>query len=221
MTEPTTEDEAWREEPAFCPVCDAAVEAGVCSGCHLNWLFYTLEHFEPPGLEPNDEPLELVLRRDAGCLLPTVLFFVLPLGLLGLSAALGSLWNLVTAASLGWNLLAALVGIPLGGWVASTALAFGAQTALQLLWPSRIDGDEGVLRLRTWVTWGDILGGFRRIDVCIPREDLSGVAFWEGQGGHTHLALVHRSGHALETGWYGSRQEAELQARRIHAWLGG
>jgi len=203
--------------PGRCPQCQTEMPGSTCPACGLWWVFGGVEPLATDDLPAASQRLEIHLRSRV----PLVFVaFVLPLGLLGLAAAIGALQAVVASPDRALYWLAALVGVPLGATVAFICLGRLLKDRLYALLPSRLEGSIVGLRVRVWKTWSGPWDGFQRIDVLVPREQIAGVCFSKDQGGGTMLHLIHRSGHTIGTGWSGSREDAERHGRAILGWLG-
>jgi hypothetical protein len=193
-----------------CPACKVGHEPRpeVCNTCGLWWVPFG-ERDESVPLRSRAEPqlpLRLLLRHGAsiGLVGVSVLICFSSLGYLAADA----IWSLHDgkAGLLGWAAL--LVSFPLALLVGTSCSAMLLQEALHGLFPARLHIDESHLRMSAWITWEGLLSGFRRINVTVPRCELTGVMLSLSQGGHSQLFLVHSCGLAFATGWSGTRETA-------------
>lgn len=112
-------------------------------------------------------------------------------------------------------------GAAVGAIVGASCLAHVIQVLLQVVVPSRIEGDADAMRIAVWRTWSGLWEGFLRAKARIARGEVRGVGFSRGQGGETQVFVLHRSGHAIGTGFGGSEEEAKRVGDAIVEWAAG
>lgn len=196
-----------------CPHCDHPLPDTACASCGLWWLAGGVERIEP---EPVEAPSRVLLRARVGC------GWYLVFGgfaALGGAAASTSLDRLLAHPDRLVPWLTALVGIPLGGWVALMCAAGVASWALETLVPTRLDLTDAGLRFRCWRSWSGAPASFRRTDVTFAPGELDAVGFSTTQGGQPLIAFHHRSGRWVGTPWSGPRPRAEPLAAALAALL--
>ena len=198
-----------------CPFCQGELAAYSCNDCEVFWVGRDHDPLDPlPDIAPTPE-VDLVLKHS---LVLPLLGCQLFLGILGLSAAIASAWALLYKPStLDW--LAALVGIPMGGFIGAFMTSWLLQMAIQAVRPSRITGTGEQLRLLVWQNWRSFWNTWQRSELVLLREQVRGVGLSKWQGESWGLNIVHSSGHAFWVGWSGDRKEAEAHARALQAWF--
>jgi hypothetical protein len=221
----------YREAPPTevhaCPLCDvdlAEHSSPVCPGCGLWWML------------PGDagERVRAVGAAVGGARLQLPLRCALDPGSLGVALAFGALCACAAFIILAWTDIArgplTLPLLSLGLVSAAgllTAVCLGAacglcvaQLLLRALVPARLVGDASTLRLRVWPDQDGLLGGFRRTDVTVPREHVTGVFVrrWTSGGG-ARLRLEHASGLAFDLSWQEAERDVARQGEVLAAWL--
>lgn len=214
------------ESPFLCPLCmdtDVRPVSRTCDRCLGWWVDPGRSRYQRREVTgpPARGPLALRLDEREPCAFDAV---VAVMGLLCLGATgLGMLAVYEHPTALfSWAQL--LMGLLLA-YVGFRCLLAVLASILRARSPARLDGDDDMLRLSLWDTWGGegLWAPVRRIELRVPRADLRGVALSEGQGGppDTQLFLLHRSGLALGTGWSGEAEEAQALGERVVGWLEG
>lgn len=112
-------------------------------------------------------------------------------------------------------------GAAVGVTVGASCVAFVMQALLQAVVPSRVVGDAAALRVEVWRTWSGLWEGFLRTSASVPRSEIRGVGYSRGQGGETQVFVLHRSGHAIGTGYGGGEEEARRVGAAIVGWASG
>jgi hypothetical protein len=209
------------EGDLLCPNCQAALEGGlssVCQSCGLLWVDATNREMVrgQPLSDEAPKAWRLVLREFPPLWRVVVLICFM---CMAYGAAWAALWNVIASPSgwLGWAAL--IVGVLLGGFVGTFALAGLMQSVLRSVFPTylELDGNQHVVRMNAWNTWEGAMSGFRRVKAMLPYNQLEGFALLTGQGGESQFFLLHRSGLACGTGWSGTRPKAtELGKSLMH-----
>ncbi len=199
-----------------CPLCSQALARNTCPECGLWWPSSDVE--DPTGAREEGRTASIRIK------LCSTVPFAWPITLLafmslGYGAAAAGTWSFVHSPSSPLAWISVLVGLLLGGLVGSYCLAALAQLVLHAMVPATLEGNDAGLRMRVWHTWHNLLDGFRRTDVLVPRDQISGVGFMTGQGGETLLFLVHSSGRPFGTGWSGDKETAERLGGQLVDWL--
>ena len=195
----------------------ASARASTCPTCGLWWVLPRGAERLPSadGSAWEETTLRLPLRASvqlSSILIPLVLTAY------GYGAAV-LVWTFrASATDLARGALM-LVGSPVGILLATSCCAFLLQQLLHFVVPARLEGDATALRVRVWNTWDGLADGFRRTDVLVPRDHITGVVLSTSQTGQSQLFLLHRSGLAFGTGWSGERADAVRLSGPIVRWV--
>lgn len=203
-----------------CPLCDtdlAPPRPSTCATCGLWWVLPNerYERLRPPAELAGTGPVLFLRLRPpvvAAGFVPCLAFC---LGCYG--AALILVFDLAHGPGPA-RCLTSLGGLLLALWIGTFCAGCLVQGLLLLAVPSRLGGDESALRVRVWNTWEGLASAFRRTDVRVPREHLTGVLLGTAQNGDSQLFLLHASGLAFGTGWRGTRERALTLGEAVDRW---
>jgi len=220
--------EAPPTEVRACPLCDVDLaERGsdVCPACGLWWML-------PGDAGERVRPVGAAVGGGATLHLP--LRCGLDRGSLGVPLAFGALCACAVFIILAWTDIARgplnITFIALGLVSAAgllTAVCLGtacgvcvAQLLVRAVVPARLVGDASTLRIRVWRDHDGPLGGFRRTDVTVPREHVTGVFVrrWTNAGG-ARLRLQHASGLVFDLSWQEAEHDVARRGEVLAAWL--
>lgn len=110
-----------------------------------------------------------------------------------------------------------------GGGLGLLVGGFGAielaRGGIEALAPDRVDRVDRGLRVRVRTSQGGVFGGWARSDVTLDDGSLRTVLLRQWQLDTRKMLVLHASGLALDLGWCGLREEAEVKARPLARWL--
>ncbi len=201
-----------------CPVCTRALPSGTrptCPRCGLVWdeVGYSGWTFAAVDAPPSEGPLR-IQRGPSSPVVGCIWLIMLPFA--ALAPALLAQIARGPALPHGALGLLGLAVVAVGGLgLSMLCLLVCVLAVLRRFAPESIEGSDEALRLRVSSGWV-----FRRTDVTLPREAITGAALRRRKRGvDAEVWLLHASGAALRITDALPREEAERIHAQLTAWL--